>query len=175
MSADEFHEMPCTTNFLLKRREKAFQIAKANIKSAQIKQKETFDRKHQQSTYSIGSKVLLGNTAQKQRKRGKLESRWHGPYLVNRDLGMGLFVYVIIQISHGFTIVFLSGQGLYELTSASGKLLKQIANVRHLKTYHEIDQGDNVCPKEFQLTLTTLNLVNSNYLLKWILSLNLVT
>ena len=71
---------------LLKRREKAFEIAEDNIKSAQTKQKETYDRKHQPLTFSVGSKVLE-NTAQKQRKGGKLKSWWLGPYYVNRDLG----------------------------------------------------------------------------------------
>ena len=76
-----------TIDLILKRREKAFEIAEANIKSAQTKQKETYDRKHQPPTFSVGSKVFLENTAQKQRKGGKLESRWLGPYYVNRDLG----------------------------------------------------------------------------------------
>ena len=80
-------EISGTIDLLLKRREKAFEIAEANIKSAQTKQKETYDRKHQPPTFSVGSKVLLENTAQKQRKGGKLESRWLGPYYVNRDLG----------------------------------------------------------------------------------------
>ena len=73
---------------LLKSREEVFTTAEANIKSAQGKQKETYDRKHQQvSTLSVGMKVLLENTAQKQRKGGKLDSRWLGPYFINRDLG----------------------------------------------------------------------------------------
>ena len=80
-------EISSTIDLLMKSREKAFEIAEANIKSAQSKQKETDDRKHQPPTYSAGSKVLLENTAQKQRKGGKLESRWLGPYYVNRDLG----------------------------------------------------------------------------------------
>ncbi len=72
----------------MKSREEVFTTAEANIKSAQGKQKETYDRKHQQvSTLSVGMKVLLENTAQKQRKGGKLDSRWLGPYFINRDLG----------------------------------------------------------------------------------------
>ena len=58
---------------LLKSREEVFTTAEANIKSAQGKQKETYDRKHQQvSTLSVGMKVLLENTAQKQRR----EENW---------------------------------------------------------------------------------------------------
>ena len=76
---------------LLKSREEAFQKVESNIKSAQNKQKETYDRKHQQHpSIAVGCKVLLENTAQKQRKGGKLDSRWLGPYIVNRDLGKSL-------------------------------------------------------------------------------------
>ena len=75
-------EISGTIDLLLKRREKAFEIAEANIKSAQTKQKETCDWKHQPPTFSVGSKVLLENTAQKQRKGGKLESRWLHFYAV---------------------------------------------------------------------------------------------
>ena len=55
-------EISGTIDLLLKRREKAFEIAETNIKSAQTKQKETYDRKHQPPTFSVGSKVLLENT-----------------------------------------------------------------------------------------------------------------
>lgn len=87
-----------TIDLLLKSRDKAFEIAEGNIKSAQTKQKETYDRKHQPPTYSIGSNVLLENTAQKQRKGGKLESRWLGPYCVNRDLGEFIVGYVVCWV-----------------------------------------------------------------------------
>lgn len=99
-------EIPCTIDVLLERREKAFQIAEGNIKSAQIRQKETYDRKHQPPTYSIGGKVLLENTAQKQRKGGKLESPWLGPYLINKDLGIVhimhiLYVFIVFLYRYG--------------------------------------------------------------------------
>ena len=31
--------------------------------------------------------MLLENTAQKQRKGGKMEPLWLGPYIINKDLG----------------------------------------------------------------------------------------
>ena len=60
-------------NVLLESREKAFKKAETNISNAQKQQKETYDRKHLQSELPKGSEVLLENTAQKQRKGGKLD------------------------------------------------------------------------------------------------------
>ena len=54
---------------LLKSREGAFKDAEANIAFAQKKQKETYDRKHQLPVLKLESKVLLENTAQKQRNK----------------------------------------------------------------------------------------------------------
>ena len=72
---------------LLQSREEAFKDAEANIALAQKKQKETYDRKHQPPVLKLDSKVLLENTAQKQRKGGKMEPLWLGPYIINKDLG----------------------------------------------------------------------------------------
>lgn len=44
-----------------------------NIAKAQKQQKETYDRKHLQKELEVGTKVLLENTAQQQRKGGKME------------------------------------------------------------------------------------------------------
>ena len=76
---------------LIKSREKVFKVAEVCIKRAQKKQKETYDRKHQPSGIAIGAQVLLENTAQKQRKGGKLEPAWLVPYTVNRCVGKGLY------------------------------------------------------------------------------------
>ena len=74
-------------DLLLKSREEAFQKAEFNIKTAQSKQKETYDRKHQPvAALTVSCNVLLENTAQKQRKGGKLNPHYLGPYIVNRDL-----------------------------------------------------------------------------------------
>ena len=76
---------------LLQSREEAFQAASDNIKNAQKVQKETYDRKHQSAVFDVGSKVLLENTAQKQRKGGKMNPLWLGPYIISKDLGKGLY------------------------------------------------------------------------------------
>ena len=57
--------------------------------------------------------MLLENTAQKQRKGGKLEPLWLGPYTIHRDLG----------------------KGLYELSNQAGMVLKKKANIARLKEY----------------------------------------
>lgn len=98
---------------LLASREKAFQSVEDNIKSAQKIQKETYDRKHQPEVLPVGVTVLLENTKQKQRKGGKLEPLWLGPYSIHRDLG----------------------KGLYELKNTDGKVLKKKANITRLKRY----------------------------------------
>ena len=52
---------------------------KENIKKAPQSQKETYDRKHVQSEISVGTKVWLENTAQRERKGGKMDPVWLGP------------------------------------------------------------------------------------------------
>lgn len=55
-------DIPEVIEQLLESREKAFQDADSNIKKAQKKQKETYDRKHLQSALPAGTLVLLENT-----------------------------------------------------------------------------------------------------------------
>lgn len=95
---------------LLTARQNAFRKAEENIKAAQRKQKETYDRKHQPDTLVVGTRVLLENTHQKQRKGGKLEPLWLGPYTISRDLG----------------------KGVYELKNEEGQILKKKS--QHCKT-----------------------------------------
>jgi len=76
---------------LVESRGKVFKQAETNIASAQRKQKETYDRKHQSGDIPVGTEVLLENTAQKQRKGGKLEPAWLGPYTIHRCIGKGLY------------------------------------------------------------------------------------
>ena len=105
---------------LIKSREKVFKKADSNILSAQKKQKEINDRKHQPDEIAVGTEVLLENTAQKQRKGGKLEPAWLGPYVINRCIG----------------------KGLYEL-SRDGKVVKKKANIARLKIYvKRASEGD---------------------------------
>ena len=97
---------------LLESRKKVFGDVAINITKAQEKQKNTYDRKHELVTINRGAEVLLENTAQKQRKGGKLEPAWLGPYIVSRCVG----------------------KGLYEL-SRNGKIVKTKANIARLKVY----------------------------------------
>ena len=76
-----------TVAALLKSREGAFTKVKENIDKAQKSQKETHDRKYMQGELSIGTRVWLENTAQKQRKGGKMDPVWLGPYTINRSPG----------------------------------------------------------------------------------------
>ncbi len=99
-------------------RNQVFRNVEENIHAAQKSQKETYDRKHQPKVFPVGTPVLLENTKQKQRKGGKLEPLWLGPYTVSRDVG----------------------KGLYELTNQSGKVLKKKANIGRLKEYQERPQ-----------------------------------
>ena len=97
---------------LLESRKKVFGEVAINITKAQVKQKNTYDRKHELVTINRGAEVLLENTAQKQRKGGKLEPAWLEPYIVSRCVG----------------------KGLYKL-SRNGKIVKTKANIARLKVY----------------------------------------
>ena len=98
---------------LLASREKAFKEVEANINAAQKRQKETYDRKHQPQVIPEGTEVLLENTYQKQRKGGKMDPLWLGPYTIHRNLG----------------------KGLYKFKNKEGKLVKKKANINRLKVY----------------------------------------
>ena len=82
--------MSARTDQLLQSREEAFKEDDANIAIAQKNQKETYERKHQPPVLELESKVLLENTAQKQRKGVKIDPLWLGPYIINKDLGSPL-------------------------------------------------------------------------------------
>ena len=77
---------------LIKSREKVFKVAEVCIKRAQKKQRRDIRQKTSPpSVIAIGAQLLLENTAQKQRKGGKLEPAWLGPYIVNRCVEKGLY------------------------------------------------------------------------------------
>ena len=95
--------------------------------------------KHQPVLFSVGSQVLLENTAQKNRKGGKLEPAWLGPYTVNKYVG----------------------KGLYEL-SRKGSVLKKKASIVRLKLYkkrirdatNDKDVSISVSPKKLKKVCT---------------------
>ena len=84
-------QMNTAVQLLLESRERVFKTAEFNISAAQQQQKETYDRKHQPEEIAVGTQVLLDNTAQKQRKGGKLEPARLGPNVIHQSLGKGLY------------------------------------------------------------------------------------
>lgn len=97
-----------TIQALLSSREKSFKDVQANITNAQAKQKETYDRKHLPDILPKGTMVLL-----------EMEPLWLGPYVVNRDIG----------------------KGLYELKNDKGTIMKTKANIKRLKVYKKGKQS----------------------------------
>jgi len=77
---------------LLEKRKLVFKDAENNIKAAQIRQKQTYDRKHIQEELTVGMEVLVENTAQIKRKGGKLQELFKGKYVIAENLGKGLYI-----------------------------------------------------------------------------------
>ena len=72
--------------------------AKANIKVAQQKQKELYDRKHANpKVYQVGSKVLKKDFAHKKRKGGKMDAKFVGPFIITKSLGKGLYALQLVE------------------------------------------------------------------------------
>ena len=106
-------DLEATTQALLKKRKKMFKKAAKNIKDAQKKQKDTYDRKHLPELLAVGTKVMVENTAQKERKGGKLDETFKGIYYIEESLG----------------------KGLYKLKNQQGDILKKTFNISRLKVY----------------------------------------
>ena len=81
---------------------------------AQKNQKETYDRKHLPEELPVGTEVPLENTAQRQRKGGKMDPVWLGPYTISKSMG----------------------KGVYELKNSDGEVLKKKANINRLKKFN---------------------------------------
>ena len=74
------------------KRRKTEDAIKANIQTAQQKQKHYYDKRHGTSTcFTVGDTVLKKDFRRKKRKGGKLDYRWEGPFLITATLGKGLF------------------------------------------------------------------------------------
>ena len=56
-------DLEATFQALLERHEQVFEKAEKNIKNAQKKQKETYDRKHTPEELPVGTEVMVENTA----------------------------------------------------------------------------------------------------------------
>ena len=63
---------------LLLKRKELFEKVEKNIKRAQQYRKETYDCKHLPRELDLGMEVLIENSAQKERKGGKLEDAFLG-------------------------------------------------------------------------------------------------
>ena len=106
-------------DILLEKRKEVFEKVEKNIKRAQQYQKETYDRKHLPRELDLGMEVLIENSAQKERKGGKLEDAFLGPYIIHESLG----------------------KGLYKVKNKSGVILKKKVNIARLKMYKERDDS----------------------------------
>lgn len=112
-SAVEGDSMEKIIEVLLEKREELFQEVDHNIKTAQQKQKETYERKHLPEELAPGTEVLIENTAQKDRKGGKLEEAFKGPYIIHETLG----------------------KGIYKVKNNKGAVLQKKVNINRLKVY----------------------------------------
>ena len=108
-------EMSIAIEALLQTREKLFEATGLNISLAQREQKELYDRKHNPNELQDGTIVLNEYTPQKQRKGGKMDDRWLGPYPINRCI-------------------------VYELKNMKGAVLMTKVNVNRLKVYKYPDE-----------------------------------
>ncbi len=70
---EEGEDLDSIVDDFLRSREKAFSTTKRNIEVAQRKQKELQDCKHIQEELTIGTEVLLENTADKQPEKGEIK------------------------------------------------------------------------------------------------------
>ena len=73
--------------YLTQKRQNVFDQVKKNIKQAQRKQKEVYNRKHSNPPkFSIGTLVLKKDFRRKKRKGGCLDHKWIGPFKVCKDV-----------------------------------------------------------------------------------------
>ena len=133
MDDREDNSLEETVGALLESRSQAFQKAQANITKAQKQQKETNDRKHVQKELDVGTKVLFENTAQQQRKGGKMEPLRLGPYVINICLG----------------------KGIYRLKNMKGEVLKKTANIARLTVFKDRTEPDCNQPSTASKVLAT--------------------
>ena len=106
-------DLEATVHALLVKREEVFRKAAKNIKDAQKKQKESYDRKHLPKELLVGTEVMIENTAQKERKGGKFKELFRGTYFITEKLG----------------------RGLYKLRNQQGVILQKKFNIKRLKVY----------------------------------------
>ena len=78
-------------NMLISKRQRDLETAKMKILEAQEKQKHYYDLKHcKPGAFDIGSQVLMKDLTRKKRKGGKLDTKWIGPFQIQKNLGKAL-------------------------------------------------------------------------------------
>jgi len=85
------------------------------IEKSQVKQKERYDKKIQEVTFTAGTKVLLKDMVREKSYSGKLRPKWKGPYYIHEVIG----------------------KGAYKIRNTDGRVLKAPYNVKQLKEYFD--------------------------------------
>ena len=122
--------------FNLEERATTLEKAKANILSAQSRQKKAYDQRHSNPyVFRTGGLVLKKDFKRKKRKGGKLDPKWVGPYTIVGNLGHGLYHLQEVTNPSNF-ISRVNGTHLkeYKLTSKVGTA-PCISNYVHNNNY----------------------------------------
>jgi len=85
------------------------------IEKSQVKQKQRYDKKIQEVTFTTGTKVLLKDMIREKSYSGKLRPKWKGPYDIHEVIG----------------------KGAYKIRNTDGRVLKAPYNVKQLKEYFD--------------------------------------
>ena len=126
----DFKTFRAVLNSSSKMRDAAHNKASQNIKKAQKKEQNDYNKRHNMppSILPIRSKVLLQNLKQQDRKGGKFTFKWIGPYIIQS----------------------ISKTSLYALSNQKGVTLKKKYNVSLLKPFYSNERPNtdvNVDPK----------------------------
>ena len=93
---------------LTQKRQELYDQVKENIKEAQKKQKEVYDRKHTDPPiFTVLTIVLKKDFHRKKRKESCLDHRWIGPYKIVKDVGKGF--YSIHNVDNGNKSAWIHG------------------------------------------------------------------
>lgn len=114
-------------------RDKLYSTVSSNISSAQQRQKQNFDRRHNSSRdLTIGATVYIKNQRRIHRMGSKMEPRWIGPYTVVESLTKGR-----VKLRNNQT----------------QKILKNTYNASNLKMFQDADSSPQpLSPEGFQST-----------------------
>ena len=131
---------------LIQKRQELYDQVKENIKEAQKKQKEVYDRKHTDPPkFAVGTIVLKKDFRRKKRKGGCLDHRWIGPYKIVKDVGKGF--YSIQNVDNGKKPARIHGIHLkpYNIPAETPKPDKQdSSNESHQDQGHESSHNSHL-------------------------------